>query len=954
MRLRKLAICRLRTPSEGAQRVARGGTSRWTLGDARVYRPQMVRPGVSAGPFVGRTDELTAIRGSLAAALDGAGPRAAFVFGRPGAGKSRLLGEARMGLQDRELLAVAGYAPEASVAFAAVSDLMRLLPAEATRGERLQVFEAADRWLARRGRGVVVVDDLQWVDDASRALLHYVMRGAAARRSPLALLVAARHDPACRAFAAELRTVVGATACLELDLGPLSPEETATLARALHPEVSADSDSVHAISGGWPFWVELAARRRDEREQALTRWLHEADQDGWAVLGILAVSGRPLTADLLAAVLRWPRLRVLAAVEAVRSRGLTVPEAHGERVSHDLLGDALLERHSPPELARLHTVVARHLEAVAGDDVRTLLEAVAHRSYSGEPSLALVRRILDAPGRRLLDAEDVDRLWEAVNVAPAVDASAAVLARLAALTAELGEPTTALHRWVAVAARLPDDRGRAEAWLEAARAAALAEDPETARSLLARSRAVCAPDEALRVRWDSQEAALRFLEGDLADGADLADRALRRARALVRVPGGSDGDADVDRGVVAHLHALATAADAARLVGDPAAMAEVGNEMTVIAAGRDEDARLEGLRDSGFGLLMLGRTVEAEAHLWAAYQQARAGARPLATLDGGFWLVLVLHARGRLAAAHEVVADCEELAHRLGTWSRSVENLRIASHLLALTDGDWGAAVDGLRGHADTEDDPHARIRVTYWLTSALARLTPETSAKEVADRVEAAGADARAAACRRCADELALRAADALARCGHADAAATWAARYEPDRMPSDAHLAWWSTRARASIALAAGAPEASRLLATAARRASELDLELEALWARLDLGRIAADDRAGAVHLEDARERATAIGATTEARLAAQALRARGIRAWSRTAEHAADPDVGLTAREREVAELVARGSTNREVAERLFVSPKTVESHLSHVFTKLDVRNRVELAALLHGER
>jgi DNA-binding CsgD family transcriptional regulator len=44
-----------------------------------------------------------------------------------------------------------------------------------------------------------------------------------------------------------------------------------------------------------------------------------------------------------------------------------------------------------------------------------------------------------------------------------------------------------------------------------------------------------------------------------------------------------------------------------------------------------------------------------------------------------------------------------------------------------------------------------------------------------------------------------------------------------------------------------------------------------------------------------------------------------------------------------------LVARGATNREVAEQLFVSPYTVNSHLRHVFAKLGIRSRVELARL-----
>ena len=55
-------------------------------------------------------------------------------------------------------------------------------------------------------------------------------------------------------------------------------------------------------------------------------------------------------------------------------------------------------------------------------------------------------------------------------------------------------------------------------------------------------------------------------------------------------------------------------------------------------------------------------------------------------------------------------------------------------------------------------------------------------------------------------------------------------------------------------------------------------------------------------------------------------------------------------MTDAELAVAELVAQGMSNREVAERLFVSPHTVSGHLRHVFTKLEVNSRVELTRLV----
>ena len=59
-------------------------------------------------------------------------------------------------------------------------------------------------------------------------------------------------------------------------------------------------------------------------------------------------------------------------------------------------------------------------------------------------------------------------------------------------------------------------------------------------------------------------------------------------------------------------------------------------------------------------------------------------------------------------------------------------------------------------------------------------------------------------------------------------------------------------------------------------------------------------------------------------------------------------------LTRRERDIAELAARGLSNREIADRLVVSVRTVESHLAHAFTKLAVNRREDLAELLSAPR
>lgn len=69
---------------------------------------------------------------------------------------------------------------------------------------------------------------------------------------------------------------------------------------------------------------------------------------------------------------------------------------------------------------------------------------------------------------------------------------------------------------------------------------------------------------------------------------------------------------------------------------------------------------------------------------------------------------------------------------------------------------------------------------------------------------------------------------------------------------------------------------------------------------------------------------------------------------RRWRRTANAIA---LELTERERQILEAVADGATNREIAQKLWLSPHTVRTHLEHIFEKLNVRTRTEAAALHH---
>ena len=124
-----------------------------------------------------------------------------------------------------------------------------------------------------------------------------------------------------------------------------------------------------------------------------------------------------------------------------------------------------------------------------------------------------------------------------------------------------------------------------------------------------------------------------------------------------------------------------------------------------------------------------------------------------------------------------------------------------------------------------------------------------------------------------------------------------------------------------------------------------------LELASAVEDVGRasIATDRDAAVETLGHSLALYTEVGATWDARRVRSRLRELGVRRRLDTAEPETEGWGALTASELSVARLVAEGLTNREVAERLFVSPHTVNSHLRHVFTKLGINSRVELARL-----
>jgi DNA-binding CsgD family transcriptional regulator len=314
-------------------------------------------------------------------------------------------------------------------------------------------------------------------------------------------------------------------------------------------------------------------------------------------------------------------------------------------------------------------------------------------------------------------------------------------------------------------------------------------------------------------------------------------------------------------------------------------------------------------------------------------------------VDAGFWLGRTLMLLGELEEAETIVRETTEVARRIGDVPRARHRAAQLEAGLEIERGRVTQGVSLLEHEISRVANEHPRIVLHGDRAVWAARLGRTASAESVRVHIDAGEASARSASCPRCTGEFLLLAAEALARVGSRDAARQALDRRDALDIPLE-DLDRVIRRHVTALSVEEPAARATALEATLA--AAEMSpYRLATLWIRLDLGRTLAtlSDGRAVAELErtaaDARER----GAITVRELAEGSLRALGVRTWRRGAAGAP-----LTAREEEVARLVAAGATNREVASALFLSPKTVERHLVNLFRKLDVRNRTELAAHL----
>ena len=915
--------------------------------------------------FVGRADELGAIEALLATARRERRVAALMLIGEPGIGKSRLLAEAERRASDR-ILRYSGYEPERSVPLAAASPLLRRLAAasddrlllglldpqtEAGDLDAIRIFESVHRRLSTVRPAALFVDDLQWVDPVSVALCHFLVRAADSSGRGLAVVVASRPSPVAEGFAASLAAALGeASRLMTIVLAPLDRMDGVRFVTSRRTDIGRrEAETLWKRAGGSPFWLDLlihAHGHAGDVADVVAQRILALEADASTVLAVLAVLGRPSDPPELEGLVGWPPARTAEARHELVRHGLAIEDAGVIRLAHDLIREVVLGRLPPTRRRQIHRDIASVLERHAGGDVSDLLAVLDHRAAGGTFDTDLALRVLRAPQRRLIGADGVARIGTSARDVEDRTVRATVEAAAAALAAELGDQAVAVDLWSRARAGTTDPEAAARADLGAALAAYHLGKAGMARDWLERCRGSGFESADVRISADALEARiLLWLEHRTTEGRRIAMRAVDGGRLALAA-----GDADA-RVTAAHLDALVAAWEAA--IQDEHVDAVLG-----LADESLEIARTMGLREEIEARAMIGMALEyaadqrdAVATYREVWNDAWRAVLPVEAVDVGYRLASVLLDILDIDGAAKIAAETERLAARAGDQGRVRDRTRLVTFQLTMITSDWQPGLDALLAGGAEESDPHYKLRYPLAAGVWLARLGIR------GDQALAHADDARelavAAGCVACARDTDAAIAEVFARFDRLDDAAEALARWDAVGRRSWVESEW--ERRRSGLLLdAAGGHLTDGLEAALVQLRDDADSEgfgLNALWTELDMGRLLAgrDDRAAVAAYRRAAERADASGARTLRRVADQGLRALGERPWKRGRVAESSGELGgLSAREREVADLVAMGATNAEIAGRLFLSPKTVEHHVSNALAKLGLHSRVELAA------
>ncbi|WP_416874385.1 helix-turn-helix transcriptional regulator [Kitasatospora sp. SC0581] len=863
---------------------------------------------------------------------------------------------------------------------------------------------------------VLAVEDLHWSDRSTRELLAFLVRTL--HRSRVLLVATYRTDDLhrrhpLRPFLAELerlRTVQ------RLELARFDRREVAAQLAGILGTTVPDRqlvDRIHRRSEGNPFFVEeLATAFEDGFGAGLTDSLRDIllvrveglDEEAQRVVRIAAEGGSHVEHALLAAVLDDDEEALIEALRAAVGANILRPDSEGEgyRFRHALVREAVSDDLLPGERHRINRRFALAVEAqpqlVPGDALAARLANYWYHAHDPARALPTALDAARAARRRNAFAEQLGMLERALELWDLVSEEVLAHTLRPYDWAETYPPGSCDH---STADGDCDRIQLVDVLAEAVVAARRCGDRERGLSLAKRGlRLVDEAEHPVRAAWfrinrarmlgslrrsgDEEEIAnaLRLVEHlpptavqaeVLALGAgtamlkkptpaaiELAERAIRIAEEVgahsvevhARMTLGGlryDVQGDAEGG----LAELAGAVERARRLGVPDLLLRGINNLASMqrGLGHPEDAvRLarEGLEyANGNGLLrnigaiLTGNLVEALADLGRAREATEVlvgyeAASPTGThaefLDRMRGELALL--KGDLATAGTMLAQARS-ANRVGQVQHSVPISRLAVRLAALGGRPLEARAELLA--ALEEDGRLGHESDVYPLLAEAAAVEADSRGLPQADagRAGALAAIAAAAAALRPRAPLHhgwARLLEAeLARAEGADTAQGWAAAVEalrPTGLPFPLALAL--LRAGEAEVQAGRREAAAELL----REAVEL---AAARGDRLLGGQIAALAERAGLSLAPAGRTAGRAGGGTAA-----------------VPAQAAGDSFNLTPRERDVLRLLARGWTNRQIAEELYISPKTASVHVSNILGKLGVGGRGEAAALAHRLR
>jgi DNA-binding NarL/FixJ family response regulator len=820
--------------------------------------------------------------------------------------------------------------------------------------------------LARIRPLLLSLDDLHWADPASVDLLSYLLRRPPAGR---VLLGAALRPAGASRLGDAIARAVRDRSLVRLDLAPLTRAEADELVPGLARE---RMEAIYDESGGVPFYLEELGR-------ATGRWTPRTGEAGPA--------RAPEVPEAVAAALSAELRRISSAARSLL-QGAAVA---GDPFDLDLAAaaaDATLDLRALDELADVRLVRATDTPRVFRFRHPIVRRAVYESTSLGWRLEAHERAAAALAGRGARAAERAHHVALSGRVG---DPEAAGILVAAALETAATAPASAAH-WLGAALRALGDAPETfpqRLELLAARANALGRAGRFGAALEALDEALgMLPPEALDARLP-----LTSLAATLYSFSGQADRARRLLeRTLAELP---------DRGSPEALGLLVEAAISAWAVGDYESM-RVRSEEALEGArvlGRHplhaSAAAIAGAGRYSVGLISEARRSAAEAadivdalddtamverldaFLTLAYTEYHTGSQQdalghvlrglaLSRTRGVEYLLPPLEVLEAMALLHlgrlEEAVAAAEASYETALLLRNEEYVVFALQLrswAARWSGDVARAVSFGREALTrgAESGPMVQAFGGLHLAEALIESGAPQEGQDVLLRSAGGPALEPIEPAFRPRGYLALVMAELAL--GRIEAAESWAVRAEAFAREVDLELtrthAW---RARALVLMARGdATSAATVALGSAAEADAVGVVVEAARSRIVAGRALArsgDPARAREQLERAEQELRTAGALRYRDEAAAELRRLGIRGRRRPTEAPRRPVGALSKRELEVAELVAAGNTNREIADRLFVSVKTVETHLAHAFSKLGVSSRAALASTLERGR